>query len=205
MKWLKPVVFVLCLLPFLWLLWGAVTSHLGADPQKYLVHQTGLWTLRFLLITLAVTPLRRLTGWNRVQSLRRMLGLYSFFYVCLHLTSYSVLYVGLDWANIIEDIGKRPYITVGFAAFLLLVPLALTSTNAMMKRLGKRWAKLHRLVYVIVVLGSVHFLWLVKSDLNEPLIYSAIATGLLASRVYWRRKTKLVAQKSTVSPQEMST
>lgn len=188
-RWLKPTVFIACLWPFLSLVIGIMTSSLGADPQKALVHATGIWTLRFLLITLSVTPLRQLSGWNRLQGLRRMLGLYAFFYACLHVTSYAVLYVGLDWNNILGDVVKRPYITVGFAAYLGLLPLAITSTNRMMKRLGKDWVKLHRLVYGIVILGCVHFLWLVKSDLNEPLIYAMVAGGLLVYRIVqsWKR------------------
>lgn len=204
-KLLKPATFILCLLPFLALVWGALTGQLGADPQKYLVHTTGDWGLRLLLVTLAVTPVRRLTGWNRLQSLRRMLGLYCFFYISLHFSVYGVLYVGLDWGNIVEDIAERPYITVGFAAFLGLIALAATSTNAMMKRLGRRWARLHRLIYLIAVLACVHFLWLVKSDLNEPLIYTVIVAVLLGVRVYWRYRLSSLAPSGTVPARDLVT
>lgn len=180
----KPPVFVACLVPFLALLWDMVTQDLGANPVEYLTHRTGDWTLRFLLLTLAATPLRRLTGWSWPVRLRRMLGLFAFFYACLHFLVYAVLDLGLDVAFVAEDILERPYITVGFSAFVMLLPLAATSTNRMMRRLGRRWKTLHRLVYIIAALGVLHFAWSVKADLREPLVYAAILALLLGMRVW---------------------
>ncbi|MBK6435243.1 MAG: sulfoxide reductase heme-binding subunit YedZ [Rhodanobacteraceae bacterium] len=182
----KVVLFLLCLLPAAWLCWEVLVGDSGPDPVARIVHETGAWTLRFLLITLAITPLRRFFGWNVLIRFRRMLGLYAFFYASLHFASYLLLDLGAFWAQLLTDIVKRPYITVGFSAWLLLVPLAITSTNAMMRRLGKRWQTLHRLSYLIAVLGVLHFVWLVKADLREPLIYAAILAradaGALAPR-----------------------
>jgi sulfoxide reductase heme-binding subunit YedZ len=182
---IKPALFVACLVPLGLLAWDALNDGLGAEPIKAIIHRTGDWTLRLLLITLAVTPLRRVTGWNWLVRLRRMLGLFAFFYACLHLLSY----VGLDQffalTYIVEDVIKHKYVLVGFASFLLLVPLALTSTDAMMRRLGgRRWQRLHRLVYVAAAGGVLHFLWLVKSDLREPLLYAAILSLLLGYRLW---------------------
>lgn len=186
---LRPAVFVLCLLPFFWLLYRVFTNDLGANPVETLTRATGDWTLRFLLITLAITPLRRLLNWPALLKLRRMLGLYAFFYVLIHFSIYV-----LDWVynvdSLVADIFKRPYITVGFTAFLLLWPLALTSTRAAQRRLGRRWQQLHRLVYVIAVLGVLHFWWLVKSDIREPLLYAVILAALLGMRLAWRRRTR---------------
>ncbi len=186
-RWLaKPVLFVLCLVPLAWLVWDGVTNNLGANPVETVRRYTGDWTLRFVLIALAVTPLRRLTGWHVVIRLRRMLGLFAFFYACLHFVSYIWLDQFFMWDAIIEDILDRPYITVGVASFLLLIPLAVTSTNGMVRRLGgRRWQRLHQLVYVIAVLGVIHFLWLVKSDISEPVIYGAILALLLGFRLFW--------------------
>ncbi|HRY15345.1 MAG TPA: protein-methionine-sulfoxide reductase heme-binding subunit MsrQ [Candidatus Competibacteraceae bacterium] len=186
----KPLVFSISLLPLTWLFWLAWSDQLGANPVETLTHRTGDWSLRFLLFTLAVTPLRRLTGWNELQRYRRMLGLFAFFYVCLHFSVYLVFDHFFDGAAILADIVKRPYITVGFAAFLLLIPLAATSTNGMIKRLGRNWQRLHRLVYVIGILGVLHYLWLVKADLREPLLYAGILAGLLGYRL-WRRYTTM--------------
>lgn len=186
-RWVaKPVLFVLCLVPLAWLVWDGVTNNLGANPVETVRRYTGDWTLRFLLIALTVTPLRRLTGWHVVIRLRRMLGLFAFFYACLHFVSYIWLDQFFMWDAIIEDILDRPYITVGVAGFLLLIPLAATSTNGMVRRLGgRRWQRLHQLVYVIAVLGVIHFLWLVKSDISEPVIYGAILALLLGFRLFW--------------------
>ncbi len=186
-RWVvKPILFVLCLGPLAWLVWDGVTDNLGANPVETVRRYTGYWTLRFVLITLAVTPLRRLTGWHIVIRVRRMLGLFAFFYACLHFVSYIWLDQYFMWDAIIEDILDRPYITVGVASFLLLIPLAITSTNGMVRRLGgRRWQRLHRLVYVIAVLGVIHFLWLVKSDISEPVIYGAILALLLGFRLFW--------------------
>lgn len=182
----RLAVFVLCLSPFAWLIWDIYQNTLGPDPVQQITHRTGDWALRLLLLTLAVTPMRRLTGWTRLLQLRRMLGLYAFFYASLHLGTYLALDLGGFWAQIFADIVKRPFVTVGFLAWLLMLPLALTSTRGMIRRLGKRWAQLHRLVYLCGILGVLHYLWLVKLDLREPLIYAAILFALLAMRIYWR-------------------
>lgn len=188
---LKPGVFLLALVPFASLVWRALHEDLGANPVETLNRATGDWTLRFLLLTLAVTPLRRLTGWHELGRWRRMLGLYAFFYACLHLLMYAGLDRFFDLAAILDDIAERPYVTVGFASFLLLVPLAATSTDAAMRRLGgRRWRRLHRLVYAVALGGIVHYLWLVKSDITQPLLYGAVAALLLGWRVWdwwWRR------------------
>ena len=183
----KPLVFVLCLLPLLSIGWQIGTNSLGPNPVEAVLHATGLWALRLLLVTLAVTPVRRLTGLGWLVRFRRMLGLFAFFYAALHLAVYLVLDRELAWSEIVTDLSKRPYIMVGFAAFVLLVPLAVTSTRGWVKRLGRRWQLLHRTVYLIAILGVLHFLWLVKADLLEPLIYGAVLAGLLAFRVPWRR------------------
>ncbi len=182
MRFAKPVVFTVCLLPFAWLLWLVYTSQLGSNPVEELLHQTGSWALRFLLVVLAVTPLRKLSGWTVVLRFRRMLGLFAFFYASLHFSVYFLLDLGMDLAFVVEDILKRPYITVGFTALVLLVPLAVTSTKGMMRRLGPNWKKLHRLVYLIGILGVVHYIWLIKADLLEPLIYATILLVLLVIR-----------------------
>lgn len=179
----KIALFVACLLPAGWLAWQVFLGDPGPDPVARIVHETGAWTLRLLLITLTVTPLRRWTGWNVLIRFRRMLGLFAFFYATLHFASYLFLDLGAFWSQLLTDIAKRPYITVGFSAWLLLIPLALTSTNAMMRRLGRRWQQLHRLSYLIAGLGVLHFLWLVKSDLREPLVYAAILAVLMAARL----------------------
>lgn len=180
---LKGLVFVLCLVPLALLVADAVAGRLGANPIEAISHRTGDWTLRLLLLTLAVTPMRRLLGWNFLARWRRLLGLYAFFYASLHFLSY----VGLDqffaWHEIARDIQKRPFITVGFVAFVLLIPLAVTSTNAMMRRLGRRWQQLHRLIYAIALLGVVHYWWLVKADVRAPLLYGAIVMVLLLYRL----------------------
>jgi sulfoxide reductase heme-binding subunit YedZ len=158
-------------------------DNLGANPFEVLTRSTGEWTLRFLLITLAMTPLRQLTGSPWPLRLRRMLGLFSFFYVCVHLMTYIVLDHFFDWDEILRDIIKRPYITLGMLAFILLVPLAMTSTNKMMKRLGRRWKSLHKLVYLVAILGVLHFILLVKADLREPIIYAVILLTLFVTRL----------------------
>jgi sulfoxide reductase heme-binding subunit YedZ len=183
----KFLVFILCLLPLGLLSWQISTNTLGPNAVEAVLHFTGIWALRLLLVTLAVTPLRRLTGLVRLVRLRRMLGLFAFFYALLHLTVYLVLDRALVWADIVKDLTERPYIIVGFAALVLLVPLAVTSTRGWVKRLGRRWQLLHRSVYLIGILAVLHFLWLVKADLREPLIYAAVLAVLLAARVPWAR------------------
>jgi sulfoxide reductase heme-binding subunit YedZ len=183
---IKALVFLACLVPALRLGWLALHHGLGANPIEYITRSTGWWLLSFLMLTLLVTPLRRLTGLNWLLRLRRMLGLYAFFYASLHFSTYIWLDQFFDWPGIVKDIAKRPFITVGFAAFVLLIPLAATSTNAMVKRLGaKRWQKLHRLVYAIAILGVLHFWWLVKKDITEPLIFAGVLAVLLTARAVW--------------------
>lgn len=187
MRYLKPAIFLACLIPLALIVWDGFHDTLGANPIETVTHRTGDWVLRFLLLTLALTPARRLFDWVWVLRLRRMLGLYVFFYACLHFLTYLVLDQFFDWGEIVKDIVKRPYITIGFTAFVLLIPLAVTSTQAMMRRLGRRWKRLHQLAYLIAVLGVIHYFWLVKADNFQPLIYAAVLAVLLAVRVWWRR------------------
>lgn len=181
---MKTLVFVLALLPLFKLLADAWADQLGANPIENITHRTGFWTLTFLLISLAATPLRRLTGMLWPIRVRRMLGLFAFFYAVLHFATYLVLDQFFDWPAIVEDIAKRPYITVGFTGFVLLIPLAITSTDAMTRRLGgKNWRCLHALVYPIAIAGVAHFIWLVKKDLSRPLWFAGILLLLLGVRV----------------------
>ena len=194
LKLIKATLFVLALAPLARMVWLTATGQL-VEPLACITHGTGDWTLYFLCITLAVTPLRRLSGWNWLVKLRRMLGLFAFFYVCLHLLTFVWFDHFFDLAEIWKDVLKRPFITVGVITFLLLVPLAATSTNAMVRRLGgKRWQQLHRLVYLIAPLGILHFWWMRagKSDFAEPILFGAIVALLLGMRVYWSlaRKTQ---------------
>ncbi|MGI9229993.1 MAG: sulfite oxidase heme-binding subunit YedZ [Gammaproteobacteria bacterium] len=188
----KILVFIAALIPFCYLLFLTLTGGLGADPVETITHLTGEWTLNMLMLTLAVTPLRKLTKWNRLIRYRRMLGLYVFFYGCLHFLTYLVFDQFFDVTAITADVIKRPYITVGFAAFVLLIPLAATSNNKMVQTLGKHWKSLHHLVYLIGVLGVLHFLWLVKLDKTEPLFYIAIFSILMLMRLRFARIAKLV-------------
>jgi methionine sulfoxide reductase heme-binding subunit len=228
---LKPVVFLASLGPFFYLIWAAYTGHLSANPLSDLTNETGVWTLRFVCITLAITPLRKITGWNPLVKFRRMVGLFAFFYGTLHLMIYAIAdrFAGLDQAgswvealsaghlpgaaliaptlsalvkSIGEDIYKRPFITVGFAAWLTMLPLAITSTAGWIRRLGgRRWNRLHRLVYLTGILGPLHYWWLVKADINRPLTYAAIVALLLGARVYWNRaKTVVPARVPAIRP-----
>ncbi len=181
--WLKVAVWAGALSPALWLGHAALTDGLGANPIEKLTHVTGMTALVLLLCTLAVTPVRRLTGWNPVIRLRRLLGLFAFFYAALHFLIWAVLDMTLAWSWMLEDIAQRLYITVGFTAFLLLIPLAVTSTRGWIRRLGRRWARLHRLVYLAATLGVVHFFWLVKSDIRQPLLMAVILAALLTMRL----------------------
>ena len=183
---LKPVLFAACLTPLAWLVWDALHDGLGTDPVAQLEHRSGDWALRLLLATLAITPLRRLTGRAEPVRFRRMLGMFAFFYACVHLSIYVAIDLGAYWSQLFADVVKRPYITVGFAAWLLLIPLAVTSTRGMMRRLGRHWQRLHRVVYVIALLAVLHFLWLVKADHREPLVYLAIFGALMLLRVRGR-------------------
>jgi sulfoxide reductase heme-binding subunit YedZ len=181
----KLWVFAICLLPLARLIALGGSGGLGANPIEFITRSTGTWTLVGLILTLSVTPLRRLSGHADLIRYRRMLGLFSFFYASLHFVTYIWLDQFFDTAAIARDILKRPFITVGFSAFVLLIPLAATSTHAMMRRLGRRWQHLHRLIYLIALLAVVHYLWLVKKDLTSPLIYGAVVVILLALRLPW--------------------
>lgn len=181
---LKAVVFLACLGPLAALLWKYHADDLGANPIEVITHATGDWILRFLLITLAITPLRKLTRQPWLIRFRRMLGLFAFFYACLHFTTYIWLDQFFDWANMVKDVGKRPFITVGFTGFVLLIPLAVTSTAwAVRKMGGRRWQWLHRLIYVSATAGVIHYLWLVKKDITLPVVYGAILAVLLLYRL----------------------
>lgn len=194
---IKIGVFTLCLLPLARLGWGAYAELLGANPIEFITRSLGEWTLILLLITLAVTPLRRLSGLNWLLRLRRMLGLYAFFYAGLHLATYLWLDQFFDWAAIAQDIVKRPFITVGFAAFVLLVPLAATSHNRIIRMIGgKRWQKLHRSVYAIGILGVLHYWWLVKKDVTAPLYYAGMLVVLLGARLVWLARERLAAART---------
>lgn len=192
--YVKISIFLLALIPLLKLIIAGYFDNLGANPIEKITHRTGFWTLSFLLITLSITPLRRLTGWLWLVRLRRMLGLFAFFYASLHFLTYFVLDQFFDWSSIAKDILKRPYITVGFPAFVLLIPLAVTSNDRLTKLLGgRRWRLLHRLIYPIAIAGVIHFWWLVKKDITEPLIFALILTLLLAMRLaYWFLKHRMI-------------
>lgn len=179
----KPVVWVGCLTPLAILVVRTIRGDLTANPIELLTNWTGYTTLTLLTITLAVTPIRRLTGWNAVVRLRRLLGLFAFFYACIHFLIFIVLDMFFDWSLIIEDVLERPYITAGFTAFLLLIPLAVTSTRGWIRRLGRRWQRLHRLVYVAAGLGVLHFFWKVKADTRHPLVFAVIVAALLVLRL----------------------
>ena len=186
----KPVLFLLGLSPLTVLLLRAFELAglgLGANPIEELLHELGRWGLKFLLLTLAITPVRRWTGWNWLARFRRMLGLFSFFYILLHFTVYAALDQGLELSAIIEDVIKRPYITLGMTGLFLLIPLAVTSTRGMMRRLGKRWQQLHRLVYLVAIAGVWHFYWQVKLDTLDATVYALILVVLLGSRLYHHR------------------
>ena len=202
--WVKITAFLLALVPLAKLGIGAYFDSLGANPIEKITRSTGYWTLTLLLISLTVTPLRKFSGWNWLMRLRRMLGLFVFFYASLHFLTYLVLDQFFDWASIVNDIVKRPYITVGFPAFILLIPLAVTSNNRMIKLLGgKRWLLLHRLVYLCAVGGVVHYWWLVKKDLTNPITFAVCLALLLGIRLlYWlrgRRKQQLIINEATSS------
>ena len=189
---IKTVLFAFCFVPFAHLVWGVAYDALGANPVEAVTHSTGWWTLFLLCATLGVTPLRRATGANWLLKLRRMLGLFAFFYVVLHFLTYVWLDQRFDVAAIAKDVLKRPYITVGFTAFLLLIPLAATSTDAMQRRLGRNWQRVHRFIYLIAAFGVVHFWWLVKRDVTEPALFALALAGLLGVRLYWfvRRRAR---------------
>ncbi len=210
---LKPVVFLASLGPLAWLVWAGLTGNLSANPLSDLTNETGVWALRFICASLAITPLRRLTGWNWLARFRRMIGLYAFFYGSLHFLVYTIVdkFAGLEFIDGIvawstarnlalavwDDVYKRPFITIGFTALVLMLPLAITSTAGWIRRLGgKRWAALHRLVYITGVAAVVHYYWLVKADVSRPLIYAAVVALLLGMRVYWARQKPQAAARS---------
>lgn len=206
-RYLKVFLFLVCLLPLVSLVlatFGIGGFSLGANPVEQLIHRCGLWGLKFLLITLSITPLRHLTGWNWLIRLRRMLGLFAFFYICLHFSVYAGLDQRFDLQAIGEDIVKRPYITLGILGLLMLIPLAITSTNAMMRRLGARWQKLHRLVYLIGIVGVWHFWWQVKKDIAEPLVYAGILAVLLGYRLVtrWQKKQRSAKARTAETARE---
>jgi len=202
---LKVIVWIACLFPLGQLLYNGVTDKLGANPIETITRFTGSWTLTFLLITLAISPLRRISGWHHLIKLRRMLGLFTFFYACLHFSTYLVLDHFFDLHAISKDIVKRPYVTAGFTAFVLMMPLAVTSTTAMIRRLGKRWQQLHRLIYVVAIAAVIHFYWLVKADIRRPAIYGGVLALLLGYRLVttWRLsdRTRMPPKPASTSSQ----
>jgi sulfoxide reductase heme-binding subunit YedZ len=219
---LKPLVFIASLGPVAWLVWAALTGNLSANPLSDLTNETGVWALRFVCITLAITPLRRVTGWNAAIRFRRMAGLFAFFYGALHFLTYVIVdrFASLDFPNglvvfawstarnlavsVWDDIYKRPFITVGFTALMTMVPLALTSTAGMIRRLGgRRWNRLHKLVYATGVLAVVHYWWLVKADVRRPLMYAIVVGALLGLRLFWasqRAATRAPAPRRVPAP-----
>ena len=182
-RYLKPLIFFACLLPLLRLGWKALNSALGANPIQVITFSTGTWTLVFLLVTLSITPLRKLTKQYWLIQYRRMLGLFAFFYGCLHFLTYFWLDQFFDLHSIYKDVLKRPFITAGFTAFVLMIPLAVTSTQKAIRRLGKRWQVLHRLIYASAIAGVVHYIWLVKKDVRRPEIYASILAALMLYRI----------------------
>src|SRR5690606_14814116 len=181
---LRWVVFLLSLTPFLTLLTGAIRNTLGPDPADVLVIETGLWALRFLLLSLAITPLRGISGWTWVVPYRRTFGLFALYYACWHLVAYLLFFLQLRWSELFEDILERPNVTVGFTALVILIALGATSTKSMIRRLGRRWKRLHRLVYLANVLALIHLTWILRTDLTEAVFYGSILLPLLAYRVY---------------------
>ncbi len=189
-KRIKKLIFLICLIPLMRLFWLGFQDDLGANPVEFIEHSTGYWALFILLVTLSLTPIRLLSKTAWVMQLRRMLGLFMFFYACLHLVIYVVLDYSLLWDEIYLDIVEHPYIIVGLLAFILTIPLALTSTNKMIKRLGKQWKTLHKTVYLIAVLGVVHFWWLVKKDIREPLLFATVLALLFLVRWFYNRQNQ---------------
>lgn len=200
----KPVAFAVCLVPAALIVVGVFTGGLGSDPIKEITHRTGKTTLVMLLVTLSVTPLRRVTRIGALVTTRRMLGLFAFFYAALHFSTYLVLDQFFAFGEILEDIGKRPYITVGFTSFVLLIPLALTSTKGWIKRIGGvRWNRLHQLVYVAAAGGFFHFLWLVKADTRTPVLFGVVLVGLLATRLVGRRPRRTQPRRQVAPAAEL--
>ena len=192
---LRSGVFIACLLPFVWLSYAVVANTLGPDPAEAIMHITGEWSLRILALTLLISPLRKWTGWTPWLKLRRMMGLYAFFYACVHLMSFLQFFVGWTPAGVWEELAERPYITMGFAAWLLMLPLAITSTRGMQRRLRRRWQQLHRLIYPVAVFACLHLLWQARSDIGEALAYIALFALLLA----WRLRRYRLKSRATVA------
>lgn len=198
-KLLKATAFLLALVPLGALAYRTYTNDLGVNPAETLQLETGGWALKFLVITLAITPVRRVTGWNRVIQYRRMVGLFSFFYACLHFLTYIVLDKYFAFGEMMADVIKRPFITAGFVAFVAMVPLALTSTKGWIRRLGRRWQLLHRLIYLSGVAAAVHFVWKVKVAIGEPVYYAIAIAVLLGFRIIWQLKSSKPARTQRVS------
>ena len=188
------IVFCAALIPAAQLAYGGLTGQLTANPIQYLTHQTGDAAIALLIISLTITPLRRLTGWNELIRLRRMLGLFAFFYATLHLLTWAVLDQFFDLTTMVEDIVERPFITIGMATFLLLLPLAITSTAAMIRRLGRRWQQLHRLVYLAATTAVIHFWWGVKADIREPRLWALALTLLFGFRLWWMLRPRVLSR-----------
>jgi sulfoxide reductase heme-binding subunit YedZ len=199
--WLQPILFLICLIPFGQLAYGASIGDLSANPIEFITRFTGSWALIILIASLAVTPLRRITGWNELIKFRRMLGLFAFFYALMHFSTYLVLDHFFDFQAIGKDIWKRPYVTAGFIGFIAMIPLAVTSSAAMIRRLGKRWQQLHRLVYLAAIAGVIHFYWLVKADISRPAQYGGVLVLLLGYRLAVKLRPRIVARfASGISP-----
>jgi sulfoxide reductase heme-binding subunit YedZ len=192
----KAIVFVLCLIPHAFIAWKFVSDRLGANPIRELEIETGLWTLRLLAVTLAVTPARQLLGWNWLQKYRRMLGLFTFFYASVHLSMWAGVDWFFAWRDMWQEIVKHKYILIGMTTWLLMVPLAITSTRRWVRRLGKGWTRLHRLVYVAAITGTIHYLWAVKKDTFFPVVYLGVFAALLAYRVIFARRKSRRAPRS---------
>jgi methionine sulfoxide reductase heme-binding subunit len=197
MRFVKPAVLILCALPFAWLVFRTLTGRLGINPVEDLTLTTGIWALRFLVLTLLVTPIRRLTGWNRIIQYRRMLGLCAFFYASLHFAIYIAVDQFFAFDLILKDIVKRPFITMGFTAFVLMIPLAVTSTKGWIRRLGRRWQLLHRLIYISALAAAVHYLWKVKVMIGSPVYYALIIAILLGFRVIWQLRSASAIRRQT--------
>ena len=188
---IKPVLFLLALIPFLYLLIKALQNDLGPDPAQTLSIESGEWTLRFLLLTLTITPLRQMFGLIEIARLRRMIGLFTFFYATIHLVSWMAFILGFRWFAIAEELVERPYITIGFLAYIILFSLGVTSTDSMVRRLGRNWKRLHKLIYLASVLAIVHLLWILRTDITEAVIYGTLLIILLGYRVFRKLKSKL--------------
>ena len=188
---IKPVIFLLALTPFLYLLIKALQNDLGPDPAQALSIESGEWTLRFLLLTLTITPLRQMFGLIEIARLRRMIGLFTFFYATIHLVSWMAFILGFRWFAIAEELVERPYITIGFLAYIILFSLGVTSTDSMVRRLGRNWKRLHKLIYLASVLAIIHLLWILRTDITEAVIYGTLLIILLGYRVLRKLKSKL--------------